>query len=182
MSLRSSLLHLLIIAGVITASASAQAGAGQEPGSTVFSGSLGLATPTGDIKKTTGIGFGGFMHVARFVSARLALSGTFGILYHMEKNSSQLTELPLLAGWNYYPGSNHGLLLFAQVGLVQVRSSVDLEIARFTESKAKFGSQVGAGVALGAGMLRASLMMPSVPDASDGFLVLASYELSIVEN
>lgn len=181
MVLSRILLWILPLALLMASGQRVAAEPGDDGNAMVFGGSLALAAPTGDLEKSVGLGFGGFMHVAKFVAQNFALSGTLGVLYHLEKKDIQLTELPVLGGVNYYFGTTPRVLLFAQVGLVAVRSSTELDVARFTETESKFGSQLGMGVAIGPGIVRVAVMAPSLPDFSDGFHVMGSYELSIVE-
>ncbi len=147
----------------------------------VFSGSLAAALPTGEFGDVAGVGLGGFMHVAKFLGPHFALSGSFGLLYHLAEKGTQLTEVPLLAGVSYFLGDERQVEFFGQVGIVALRSSVELEIASFTESETKLGSQWGAGLRIGPGMLRAAILIPSVPEVDEGFNFMTSYQLPIVE-
>ncbi len=159
----------------------AQADEEQREGRTVFGGSLGVAIQTGEFGDAAGPAIGSFMQVARFLNSGLAVTGSFGLLYHLEEGSTQLTELPLFGGLEYYLGSGREILIFGEVGIVGLRSSVDLGIASLTETETKFGSQWGVGYAVGPGMIQASILIPSVPDVGDGFNVMGSYRLSIVQ-
>jgi hypothetical protein len=173
-------LFVLALACPILVAQQAHAEEGEKQPATVFGGSLAAAYPTGDFGDAAGLGLGGFMHVAKFLGPHFAFSGSFGLLYHLDKKSTQITEVPLLAGASYFFGDERQVEFFGQVGIVTLRSSVELEIASFTESETKFGSQWGAGVRVGPGMIRASILIPSVPDVDEGFNLMGSYQLAIV--
>jgi len=148
---------------------------------TEFSGSMGLAFPTGDFGKATGTGIGGFMHVAHSVGDALALSATFGVIHHLETNNVQLTEIPLLVGGNLYLIDERQLFAFAQLGLSSLRTSTDLGVADLSETESKLGANVGLGAKLGFGNLRLSVLAPSVPDIADGINLMVSYEIAVVQ-
>jgi len=174
-------LLFLLLAGPILVASEAHAEESEALPATVLGGSLAAAYPTGDFADFAGIGLGGFMHVAKFLGPHLALSGSFGLLYHLPKKSTQLTEVPLLAGVSYFLGDDRQVELFGQAGIVALRSSVELEIASLTDTETKFGFQSGASVRVGPGMIRFGLLIPSVPDADEGFNLMASYQLAVVE-
>lgn len=153
----------------------------EEAGSpTVLGGSLGVALPTGDFGDATGIGFGGFMHLAHHLHPRVAVAATFGVVHHLEEAGTQLTEIPLLGGANLYLLEDKALFVFAQAGVSSLRSSVDVGIGDETDTETKVGATLGAGARLGPGVVRASVLVPSVADIGDGFNLLAAYELPIV--
>jgi hypothetical protein len=153
---------------------------GAESKPTVLGGSLAVALPTGEFGDATGIGFGGFMHLAHRLHPRVAVAATFGVLHHLEEAGTQLTEIPLLGGANLYLVEDKALFVFAQAGVSSLRSSVDVGIGDETETETKVGATLGAGVELGPGWVRAAIALPSVADMGDGFNLLAGYEIPVV--
>lgn len=174
-------LFFLLLACPILVASEAHAEDSEALPATVFGGSLAAAYPTGDFADFAGIGLGGFMQVAKFFGPHFAFSASFGLLYHLEKKSTQLTEVPLLVGASYFLGDERQVEFFGQAGIVNLRSSVELEIASFTETETKFGFQSGAGVRVGPGTIRVAILIPSVPDVDEGFNLMASYQLAVVE-
>lgn len=137
-------------------------------GSKIVGADLVGILPIGDYSDASNFGIGALGRFEFGISDALAVTGRVGYVYHLgTPDSTSVSMIPLLAGGKYKVGTS-GLSVYGELGITNIRVSVDFMGASVSDSETKLS--VGAGVNYQKDKIQARVgfFMPGSEDDGNG--------------
>jgi len=131
---------------------------------------LAFILPLGDYADGVSAAIGVLGRFEFAVNAQLAVTGRLGYIYNVVKDAPDgytLSMIPVMAGAAYKIGTS-GLFAYGEVGLTNIRVSLDVGGMSFSDSETKLSIGAGAGYAMGKIKGRVGFYMPGSLSDDDG--------------
>jgi opacity protein-like surface antigen len=124
--------------------------------------------PLGDYGDLADFAIGGLVRFEFGVNDQLAVTARAGYIYNLTSvDGVSLGMIPILVGGAYKIGTS-GLNAYAELGVTNIRVSVDVGGASASDSKTKFSFGVGAGYQMKKIKARVGFFMPGSSENSNG--------------
>jgi hypothetical protein len=124
--------------------------------------------PLGDYSDLVDFGIGAVGRFEFGLTDEITLTGRVGYIYHLgAPDGFTFSMIPVLAGGTYKIGPS-GLSVFAELGITNIRTSIDFMGVSGSDSTTKFSIGGGVGYQQGKIHARAGFFMPGSEDSSNG--------------